>query len=248
MTDVVIIVAAIAAGAFVKGVTGSGLPLIALPVMAAFLGVERAIVVMTLPGIVSNTWMLWALRRHLRQTRDLPAILLAGVVGVLGGTWLLKTLDARILSLTLAAMIAVYVLLFFAHPELRLPPRLTRRLSLPVGAAAGALQGATGLSGPLVLTWFHAYRLPKELYLASIVTVFQLYSVAQLFSLAALGLYTPSRVRESLLALVPLLALPVGTRVARRLDERIFEYVVLALLVAVAAKMVYDVIVPAGVG
>lgn len=244
--DVVVIVTAIAAGAFVKGVTGSGLPLIALPVMAAFIGVERSIVVMTIPGIVSNSWMLWGLRRHLRHTRDLPAVLLTGALGVLAGTWLLKTLDARVLSLALAGMITVYVTLFFAHPELRLPPWLTRRLAAPVGAAAGALQGATGLSGPVVLTWFHAYRLPKELYLASIVAVFQLYSVAQLLSLAALGLYTPSRIRDSLLALLPLLALPVGTRVARRLDERIFEYVVLLLLMAVAGKMVYDAVFARG--
>ena len=38
--DLVVIVAAIAIGAFVKGATGGGLPQIAIPVMAAFLGVE----------------------------------------------------------------------------------------------------------------------------------------------------------------------------------------------------------------
>ena len=40
--DLVVIVAALAIGAFVKGATGGGLPQIAIPVMAAFLGVERS--------------------------------------------------------------------------------------------------------------------------------------------------------------------------------------------------------------
>ncbi|MPZ74424.1 MAG: TSUP family transporter [Nitriliruptorales bacterium] len=240
MTDIVVIVLAIALGAFVKGATGSGLPLIAIPVMAVFLGVERSIVIMTIPGIVSNAWMLWALRHHLHRTRDLPAMLGTGMIGVLAGTWLLKTLDAPVLSLALAAMIFVYVLLFFAHPDLRLPPATTRYLSVPVGAVAGALQGATGLSGPVLLTWLHAYRLEKEVYLVSIVTLFQLFTVAQVFSLTALGLYTPERVRHSLLALLPLVVLPLGTRLARRMPQRAFELLVLSLLVAVALKMVYD--------
>jgi uncharacterized protein len=243
VTDLVIIVLAIALGAFVKGVTGSGLPLIAIPVMAAFLGVERSIVIMAIPGIVSNTWMLWSLRSHLSQTRDLPTMLATGMVGVLAGTWLLKTLDARLLSLGLAMMIFAYVVLFFVHPDLRLAPRVTRCLSGPVGAAAGALQGATGLSGPVLLTWLHAYRQEKQVYLVSIVTLFQLYTVVQVFSLAALGLYTPSRIRDSFLALVPLIVLPLGTRFARRLKERVFERTVLALLVAVGLKMVYDAVV-----
>jgi hypothetical protein len=45
-----IILVAIALGSFVKGVTGSGLPQIAIPVMAIFLGVERAVVLMAIPG------------------------------------------------------------------------------------------------------------------------------------------------------------------------------------------------------
>jgi uncharacterized protein len=242
MIDVVVIVLAITLGAFVKGATGSGLPLIALPVMAAFLGVERSIVIMTIPGLVSNAWMLWALRHHLSRTRDLPAMLVAGAGGVLAGTWLLKTLDARLLSLALAATILVYVVLFFAHPDLRLPPAVTRYLAGPVGAAAGALQGATGLSGPVLVTWLHAYRLDRQVYLVSIVTLFQLYAVAQVLSLATLGLYTASRIRDSLLAVLPLVVLPLGTRVARRLDQRVFEYTVLAVLVVVALKMIYDVV------
>ena len=44
----------LALGAFVKGLTGMGLPLVAVPFMASFLGAEHAIVVMQIPGLVSN--------------------------------------------------------------------------------------------------------------------------------------------------------------------------------------------------
>ncbi|MGH3739636.1 MAG: TSUP family transporter [Micromonosporaceae bacterium] len=130
--------------------------------------------------------------------------------------------------------------LFFGHPDFKLRPELTRFLSLPVGASAGALQGATGMSGPLVSTYLHGFRLDKAVYLASITTLFLVFSLAQIAALAGLGLYTRSRLVESLFALLPMTVLPLGTRLARRLSPRIFEYCVLAVLLATAVKMTYD--------
>jgi hypothetical protein len=54
------VVVAVALGAFVKGTTGAGLPLIAIPVLATFVGPEEAVVVMTIPTF-SNLMMIRAL-------------------------------------------------------------------------------------------------------------------------------------------------------------------------------------------
>lgn len=239
--SILIIVAAMSVGSFVKGVTGQGLPQIAIPVMATFLGVEAAVVIMAIPGIITNTWLLWNYRAHFRGTRDLPALLATGTAGAILGTVLLDTLDENVLSLILAAMICVYAVVFFAHPTLRLSPELTRLASPPVGLAAGVLQGATGISGPLVSTYLHGYRLPKEAYVVSIATVFQVYAVVQAVTLGAVGLYTGHRLALSLLSLVPIMTLlPIGARFTDRLSRRAFDYVVLALLVASALKLAYD--------
>src|ERR687896_571392 len=103
-------------GAFIKGATGQGLPQIAIPVMASFLGVEHAVVVMAIPGIVSNSWLMWTYRDHLQRTRDLPAMLVTGILGAVAGTALLTTLDERVLSLALASVIVLYVVIFFTQP------------------------------------------------------------------------------------------------------------------------------------
>jgi uncharacterized membrane protein YfcA len=241
VSSILIIVAAMSLGSFVKGVTGQGLPQIAIPVMATFLGVEAAVVIMAIPGVVTNTWLLWNYRARFADTRDLPALLLTGTLGAVTGTVLLDTLDENALSLTLAAMICVYVVVFLAHPQLRLPPRLTRYTSPPVGFVAGVLQGATGISGPLVSTYLHGYRLHKEVYVLSITTVFQVYAVVQVVTLAAVGLYTAERLTLSVLSLLPTMTLlAVGARFTDRLSRRTFDYLVLALLLASAVKLVYD--------
>lgn len=244
MTDVAIIIAALSLGAFVKGVTGSGLPQIAIPVMASLLGVERSVVVMAIPGVVSNLWLLWTFRESFGKTRDLPVLLALGIAGVVLGTWLLDALDPRVLSLTLAVLIVVYAGLFVSPVEFRLPARVTRWTSPPVGLAAGALQGATGISGPLVQTYFHSYRLDKHVYVVSIVTLYGVFSVVQVVTLAGLGLYTSARLFESALALIPMaVLLPLGTRVARRISQRAFDGWIVALLLATAAKLAYNALI-----
>src|SRR3954471_16525345 len=214
--DITVIVAAIAVGAFIKGATGGGLPQIAIPVMAVFLGVETAVVVMTIPGVIANGWLVWTHRHEAKDTRDLPGMLVAGTVGAVAGTFLLRSLDGRWLSAALALVIAGYIVLALARPGFTIPARVTRVASPPVGLVAGGLQGATGISGPLLTTWLHGFGLPPRAYVFALSSLFFVFSSVQAVTLAGVGLYAPTRMLESLLALVPiLLALPLGVRAAR---------------------------------
>ena len=235
-----IILIAMVVGGFVKGATGQGLPPIAIPVMASFLGVEHAVVVMAIPGVVTNAWMMWTHHGHLHRTRDLPAMLVTGVFGAVAGTTLLTTLDDRILSLALASAIGLYAVVFLAHPSFSLRRAVTRYTSPPVGLGAGLLQGSTGMSGPLVSTYVHALRLDKEAYVLSVTTVFLVFSVVQTAAFTILGLYTETRLGESLLALVPIMImLEVGTRLTQGLSRRAFDLMILAVLIASGARLVY---------
>lgn len=239
--DVVVIVAAICVGAFVKGATGGGLPLIAIPVMAVFIGVERSVVVMAIPGVVANGWLVWTHRETAAQTRDVPVLVGTGMVGAVAGTMLLESLPGRALSAVLAAVIVAYILLATLKPGLVFSRRVTRLASPPVGLVAGGLQGSTGISGPLLSTYLHGYGLPPRAYVFSLSVLFFVGALVQVVTLAAVGLYTGSRFWESLLALVPIaLMLPLGSRAARRLSPRAFQRVVLVLLAASACTLVYD--------
>jgi uncharacterized membrane protein YfcA len=237
----VVIVVAIAFGAFIKGATGGGLPQVAIPVMAVFLGVEHAVVIMAVPGIVANGLLVWSHRREAAATRDLPGMLAAGMVGAVVGTILLKSLDGRVLSAVLALVIVVYIVVATLRPGFTIPARITRLASPPVGLAAGGLQGATGISGPLLTTYLHGFGLPPRAYVFSLSVLFFVFSSAQAVTLAGVGLYTPVRLLESLLALVPiLLALPLGVRAARRLSPQTFQRVVLVLLAASVVSLLHD--------
>lgn len=226
--DLLVIVLAIGVGAFVKGVTGTGLPQIAIPVMAAVVGVERAVVVMAIPGVMSNAWLVWRTRTVRHETRDLPVLAATGIVGAALGTIALSVVDPRLLTVTLAVMILVYIGIATWRPHLRLPPSTTRWTSPPVGLVAGALQGGTGVSGPLLATYVHGLALAPQAYVLSLSVLFGVFSVVQVGTLAALGLYTTGVLRDSALALLPIAAmLPLGNRLSRRLPVALFRRLVL---------------------
>jgi uncharacterized membrane protein YfcA len=165
----------------------------------------------------------------------------AGVVGSVIGTMLLKTLDGRVLSGVLAVVIVGYIVLALAKPGFTLPDPVTRVGSAPVGLVAGGLQGATGISGPLLTTWLHGFGMPPRAYVFAISTLFFVFSSVQAITLATVGLYTPIRLLESLLALLPILiALPLGVQAAKKLSAQTFQRVILVLLAASVVSLVHD--------
>lgn len=233
--------AALSVGAFIKGITGAGLPQLAIPVMALFIGIEEAVIVMSIPGLVSNVWLVVEHAESAPQSRDLPTLLGTGVVGTIVGTMLLTTVDARYLSVGLAALIVTYVVLRLTNPQARLRPAVSRWLSPPVGLAAGGLQGSIGVSGPLLSTYLHSFGLTPSAYIFSISTLFLVSSLVQVVTLVVLGAYTTTLLVEGLLAIVPVaLLLPLGSRVARRIPATAFSNLVLATLVAAAVALVYQ--------
>lgn len=232
--------AAVAGGSFVKGITGSGLPLVATPFMATFLGVEHAVVVIALPNLAANAWLLWEHRAEREAAADVRLLVAAGAVGAAAGTWLLASSDDRALSVILAGMITLYAVVFLAKPDLRFPQHVTRRLNPAVGLGAGVLQGAVGISGPVVATYLHGWRIPKSGYIFSVTSVYATFATVQIISMLALGLFDGERLAQSAAAFIPTVtALPLGIAVSRRISPRAFELSVLMLLLVAAGRLIW---------
>ena len=233
---------AVGVGFFTKGVTGIGGPLLAIPVAAAFVGVEHAVAVVAVPGLMGNLWLMWEHRSEGASLARLLGVFLAvGTVGAVAGSWLLVSIDERALTLALAGSVILYIVAFLVQPELHLTDRGAQLMAPPMGLASGLLQGATGISAPPVVMYMHSIRLPKGAFVFAVSAPFMLFGAVQIVSLASLGVYDRERWIQAVIACLPLLiALPLGIRLGRRLSQVTFERMVLALLAVVAAKMIWD--------
>jgi uncharacterized membrane protein YfcA len=241
LATIAVIFAALALGGLMKGATGAGAPVIAVPVMAAFFDVRFAVVIMAAPSLVMNIWQLWHFRNSHLPDRFPLRLGLAGAAGTVAGTALLATLPVEALSLVIAGTIVAYIALRLARPGFRVPWDVARRAVLPVGALAGVLQGAAGLSAPVSVGFLNAMRLERAAFIATISALFAAMGMAQLPALAGFGLLTPHLLALSAAALIPLVAfMPVGSWLARRISPRSFDRLVLALLTVLALRLVYD--------
>ncbi|HUW01036.1 MAG TPA: sulfite exporter TauE/SafE family protein [Acidimicrobiales bacterium] len=236
---ILVIILASVFAAFVKGVTGLGYPLIVVPLATLVTGIEDAVVAVAVPNLAANLWMCWSERSARGETRDLPRLLVPGVVGAVVGTFALVNMPEEPLLALLALTVLGFVVLFVRSPELRLTEAVTHRWSPVVGAATGVVQGAVGTSGPVIATWLHGYRLGTSAYVYAITLIFAFTGSVQITVLVSQGEMTGGRLVGSLAAGIPMaVMIPLGTRFRERLDGPRFERAVMVVLVATSIAMI----------
>ena len=165
---------AIALGSIFKGLTGVGLPILAVPLMASFTSVENAVVLMVLPGLAANGLVVLTHRKW-QLLAEHKNFLVLGFAGGFLGTWLLSTMGDRWLKLLLAIWLGIYLVQYFSRRRGSPVTRVPRWLANILGASAGTIQGATGISAPIVGPYFHAAGLTRSSYAFAAACTFLLF-------------------------------------------------------------------------
>ncbi|MBN15961.1 MAG: hypothetical protein CMJ15_12245 [Pelagibacterium sp.] len=236
-----IIFAAVGAGAISKGATGMGMPLIAVPFLAATFGLQHAIAVLLIPILVSNAFQLYRFR-HARgdaRLRFLPSMLALCVVGVIGGTWFLTATPERGLALTLGILLLGYLGLRVLNPHFIVGPEAAKRWAMPAGLGAGLLHGATGISAPIGVTFIHAMRFERNAHVYAVSAMFMVLATFQAPSLWVAGVLRPEWLLQGVFALIPtFLFMPVGQWLSGKLSQTAFDRMILIFLGLIGLKMV----------
>jgi uncharacterized membrane protein YfcA len=243
----IVIFVALAAGSLVKGISGLGLPLVAIPVMAGFLGVERAVAIMIIPGILMNFWLMWTYRDHAVRIPSLPVVAAAGVAGVVAGALILSAVPDRYLVLFMAVWLGLYLLSLLCRERVRMPAVISRHAPLLVVGFAGIVQGAVGTSGPVLAPYVHSLKLKQPQYVFAVSVLFQIFAFTQLTSFLWLGLIDTGRALESLMACVPIaIFLPLAVRLSRFFSDRAFDMLIVALLLVIEGRLIWRLVAGSG--
>jgi hypothetical protein len=239
LTSLLIAAAALALGGIVKGATGAGAPVVAVPVLAMLVDVPFAVAVFTMPNFLSNIWQAWSLRGHQRDPRFTAAFALSGAAGAGVGSVLLANLPSEALTLTVAAAVFLYLGFRIATPDWSLTFDRARPFAPVAGFAGGVLQGAAGVSAPISISFLNAIRLPKPEFIATISVFFMAMSAVQIPVLTQLGILTWERAAIGLISTACLLAaMPLGARLTRTVSPRGFDRIILGLLGTMAVVLV----------
>lgn len=232
-TEYAAILIALLLGGILKGATGAG-----VPVIAAFVDVRFAVVVMIMPNLFTNMRQLWSFRADRLGGSFALKYAIAGAVGALIGTGFLVVLPDEALSAMLAAIVFAYIGLRLARPSFRVSMVAAIRWVISVGIFGGLFQGAAGISAPVSVTFLNAIRLDRKPFIFTISAFFVGMGAVQLPATLIAGLMTLPILGLSVLALIPVLAsMPLGDWLGRKASPQVFDRVILIFLALLALRL-----------
>ena len=237
---IIAILVAFALGGILKGATGAGAPVVTIPVIAAFYDVRIAVIIMVVPNLLTNIGQLYQFRKTILPSLFTVSFALGGGIGAFIGTILLANLSIKILTLSVAFIVIIYILLKLIVPSWKLIYEKATKLVFIMGAAGGILQGAAGLSAPISITFLNAMKLDRNQFIPTISVYFGVMSIFQMPTLYYYDFLNFEIIVASLISTVVLLSfMPLGSWVAKSVSKENFDKITLILLAFIALRIIY---------
>lgn len=204
---------------FVRGLTGFGSSLVAVPLLAFVWPVSFVVPVVVLLDYVAALVQGVGGFRHIRW-RELAPLLPFILLGVLVALHLLTTLQPGLLT----AALGVFVITYGVYALLPLPRRPgSRWWAVPLGALAGLVGTVFAAGGPFTVIYLNLRQLDKDAFRGTVATIFALDGSMRLVGFTATGLLARENLWVAVAALPCLAAgLVLGGRVHTGLSQRVF--------------------------
>lgn len=207
---------------------------VAVALFAAVLPARESTGTILLLLIVGDAFALVSYRRH-ADWRTIARMAPAVVVGLVGGAVFLGFASDVVVRMTIGILLLLVVAVTLWRR--RSGPTATVAESRVAAGVYGGLGGFTTMvanaAGPVMSMYFLAARFPVQAFLGTSAWFFAIVNVAKLPFSIGLGLLTPGGLLTALV-LVPVVVASafVGRAIARRIDQRLFDRIVIGLTIA----------------
>lgn len=219
---------------------GSGFGSLAVPMMALAVTVPQAAAILMPILLVMDLMGMAAFRRHV-DWRLLRFLLLPGLLGIVIGTLLFRSLDARLV----AGIVGGFTLLFLAQ-RLLFPPRADsppppRWAGFILTATSGFTSFIAHAGGPPINAYVIPMRLSPLVFTGTMAFFFFVVNLSKWVPYAWLGLLDWRNMSTSL-ALLPFAPLGVwaGVRIAHRIQPQLFYRLVYTGMFLTGVKLLWD--------
>ncbi|CAB3751967.1 MULTISPECIES: sulfite exporter TauE/SafE family protein [Burkholderia] len=238
--DLAGIAVALLLGGMAKGITGIGVPLIAMPILSQFLPIRHAVLLLSMPIILGNIPQALEGGQVLATARKIAAPIAGTVIGNIAGVAILLSLDPGHAQAASGALLILAAALMLAAPKLNLPDAWRKPVGFVLGFGAALMESIASVPGPLLATYLissgatgRAFTKQIAIILVvSIVTLITTFSGAMHASGADLAI--------SAAASLPAIAGMWLVRPLRdRMSPRLFRRVVLLFVLIAASQMIW---------
>ena len=220
----------------IQGMTSFGSSLFALPLLLIFLDIRVIVPLLASYNLVMNSMIF----RKVGKDADLKKIsplLITAIIFTIAGSFLLKNLEADPIKLTVGIILFITATSNLLGFKIKL--KKPERYYIPVGLASGALNGATGMSGPPVLLFLSNLDVPKKVFRSTLTSYFWVLNVVAIIMFVIQGLFDKTVLNTVLIYLPALITgTYVGLVLGEKFDERVFKKIVLVIMIVMSINLV----------
>ena len=222
---------------FTQSVSGFGLALVSMPILAGLIGIRTATPLIVLVAIVAEVILLLRYKSDL-NLRAVWRITVAGAIGIPVGVWALKALDEQIVLTVLGIFIVLYSL--YALLNLRLPTLEGNVWPYGFGFVSGVVGGAYNVAGPLIIIYGNCRNWQPKEFKGNLQGYFLVGSVVAVISHALANNITPDVVNYFILSLPAIgIGLLAGLSLDKYLNPAVFRKIVLVGLIFAGVSLIF---------
>lgn len=209
----------------VKGMTGMGLPTVAMGALGAVMPPVAAASLLVVPSFVTNVWQLFAGPSFTGLASRLSLMMVGILVGTIAGSWMLTRANPDLTTAGLGAALALYALSGLITRPWKVPSSAERWLSPLIGLVSGLVTGSTGVFVIPAVPYLQALDLDKEDLVQALGLSFTISTIALAIGLTRGNAFNANDLTASVLALGPaLVGMRVGQIARKRISPAIFRW------------------------
>ena len=226
-------------GSIVKGVTGFGAILVAVPLMSILVEPATAVALTGVSVVTSNVWQLWDSRNAKFAIEEFWKLLIHLLPASVLGAQFLAVIDPRIASGVIGTIVVLFCLtqMFPVRPQIS---EKQRKYGDPlIGVTAGLVGGASILTGSVLVAYLMSINLKKDQFVAAIALLYLVNTVPIYVTLSFFDRYDFTTLIISASLVVPaILGLILGRSIRDKISQKRFERVVVGMLFLIGCLLI----------
>jgi len=214
--------------AFIQGLTGFGMSIVAMPFLLRIMPLKEIVPVIIVLALFTNIYFLISFRKSIRF-RKFVLLTAASLLFLPLGAYSLKHLNPDYLKLIFGILVTGFSLLLILKKTF--PIRHEKSGYAITGALSGFLNGSLSLSGPPVVLFLSMQGTAKDTFRANITVYFMILNFVTMLVFLGNGLLNVVVFEKTLYFMAALIiGVFAGMMAFKKLKEEVFKRVVLMLL------------------
>lgn len=223
----------------VKGITGMGLPTVAMGLLSILIPLPAAAALLVIPSLVTNVWQLFSGPSLIGILRRLWLMMLFIMLGTIGGTLLLMSINPSWSNLGLGIALIFYAGYALLSPVFIVPRKAEKWLSPAIGGITGLVTGATGVFVMPAVPYLQSLNFNKDELIQALGLSFSISTIALAIGLFMHGSFHFEQLSLSAVAIVPaLLGMWVGQKIRAKISPKRFRQFFLLFLVILGLELI----------